>query len=80
MTSAVLVLLLLIAATSIALAAYSAGLRGNVCRWRMSVFAVILAALMVLFVDFDIGMRGLVQMNQESLASLIQAMEAAMPR
>jgi hypothetical protein len=77
---AVLALLLLIAAAAIALAAYRAGLRGNACRWRMSAFAVILAALMFLILDFDIILRGFIRVNHESLASLVREMEAAVRR
>jgi NADH:ubiquinone oxidoreductase subunit 3 (subunit A) len=75
---AVLALLMLIAAASMALAAYNAGLTGLACRWRMSAFAVILAALMFVILDFDIVLRGFIRVNHESLASLIREMEAAL--
>ena len=74
----VMALLMLIAAASISLASYSAGLRGNACRWRMTVFAIILAALMFLILDFDMILRGFIRINHEPLASLIREMEAAL--
>lgn len=74
--SAVLALLLLIAATSMALAAYKAGLCGETRRWSMGAFAVILAALIFLILDFDIVLRGFVQVDQESLHLLVLEMEA----
>jgi hypothetical protein len=75
--SSVLVLLLLIAAVSMALTAYNSGLSGHICRWRMSAFAVILAALMFVILDFDMILRGFIRVSHESLASLIREMEAA---
>jgi hypothetical protein len=71
---------MLIASAAITLAAYSAGLRGNACRWRMAVFALILAALMLLILDFDIILRGFIRVNYASLASLIHDMEVALGR
>lgn len=76
--TAVLFLLLLIAAAAIAMAAYSAALRGNANRWRMSVFAVILAALMFLILDFDMVLKGFIRISQEPVAALVREMEAAM--
>jgi hypothetical protein len=75
---AVLLLLLLISAVSIAFAAYTAGLRGNACRWRMGVFAIVLPSLMLLILDFDIILRGFIRVSHEPIASLIRDMEAAM--
>ncbi len=50
---AVLALLLLVAGASLALAAHNVGLNGSISRWRMATFAAILAALMLVIVDFD---------------------------
>ena len=44
----------------------------------MSVFAVILTALMFLILDFDMIVRGFIRVSHEPLASLIRDMEAAM--
>lgn len=75
---AVVILLLVIAMVSIALAAYSAGLNGNACRWRMGTFAVILASLMFVILDFDMVLRGFIRIDQTSLARLVADMERAL--
>ena len=75
---AVLVLLVLIAGASLAVAAYNASLSGHPCRWRLTTFAVILASLMYIILDFDMMLRGLIQVNHDSLTLLIQEMEAAL--
>lgn len=75
---AVLALLLLIAASSLAVAAYTVSLNGHQSRWRLTAFAVILAALMYLILDFDIITHGFIRINHESLALLIREMEAAL--
>ena len=74
----VLSLLVLIAATSLALAAYSAGQSGGMIRWRMNAFALILAALMLIIVDFDRPYEGLIRWSNESLVTLVQDMEATL--
>jgi hypothetical protein len=78
--TAVLALLVLIAAASLAVAAYNTSMTGQSSRWRMSAFAVILASLMFIIMDFDMSMRGFVRVNHQSQALLIQEMEAALKR
>jgi len=75
---AVMTLLLLIAAVAIFLAAYNLGLRGHICRWQMGAFALILAALIFLILDFDLIQRGFIQIPQDSLVDLIETMEASL--
>jgi hypothetical protein len=58
--TAVLALLVLIAAASLGMAAYNAGLRSEFSRWRMTGFALILASLMYIILDFDMMGRGLI--------------------
>ena len=53
--AAIFLLLMLTAAASLAVAAYNAGLNGNIHRWRMSAFSLVLAAMMMVIVDFDRG-------------------------
>ena len=76
--SPVLALLVLIAASSLGLAAYHASLSGHRYRWRLVTFAVILSTLITLILDFDFITHGFIRINHESLASLIQEMEVAL--
>jgi hypothetical protein len=78
--TAVLALLVLIAAASLGAAAHNASLVGQSSRWRMTAFAVILALLMYIILDFDMSLRGLIRVNYQSLVLLIQEMEAALKR
>lgn len=76
--SAVLLLLVLIAGISMGVAAYNSSLSGYQLRWRMTAFAFILAALMYIILDYDMMMRGFIQVDQRSLIDLIHAMETAL--
>jgi hypothetical protein len=76
--TAVLLLLVLIAATALGVAAYNASLSGCLVRKRMTMFALILAALMYLILDYDMAMRGFIQVDHSSLVKLIDDMEAAL--
>jgi hypothetical protein len=76
--TAVLALLVLIAGTSLGVAAYNTSASGLEFRWRMTAFAFILASLMYLILDFDIMMRGFIQVDHSSLEKLIDQMDEAM--
>jgi hypothetical protein len=78
--TAVLALLVIIAAASLTVAAYNTSLSGQSNRWRMTAFAIILASLMFIILDYDMVMRGFIQVNHQPLVSLIQEMEAALKR
>jgi hypothetical protein len=71
----VLGLLLLIAASCMSVAAYSASARGNSSRWRMTAFAVILSALMYVIVDFDMIFRGFIRIDHHNMELLVKEME-----
>lgn len=73
---AVLLLLVLVAATSLAVAAHNAALSGQVNRGRMTAFAIALAALMLIIVDFDRGKEGLIQISDRPLLDLIRDLES----
>ena len=73
---AVLLLLVLVAATSLAVAAHNAALNGQVNRGRMTAFAIALAALMLIIVDFDRGKEGLIQISDRPLLDLIHDLES----
>jgi hypothetical protein len=74
----VLALLVLIAGSSLGMAAYNLGLRGSFSRWRMTAFALILASLMYVILDYDMMMRGFIQVDQRSLVMLINDMKKAL--
>jgi hypothetical protein len=74
----VLALLVSIAGAALGVAAYNSSLRGCPSRGRMSAFAIILASLMYIILDYDMMMRGLIQVDHHSLVLLIQEMEAAL--
>ena len=71
----VLALLVLIAGGSLAVAAYNTSLNSRPPRWRLTAFALILASLMYIIMDFDMIMRGFIRVNHQSLVVLIEDME-----
>ena len=76
--SAVLALMVLIAGTALAVAAFNSSLSGYRFRWRMTLFAFILASLMYLILDYDMMMRGFIQVDHSNLVGLIEEMTAAL--
>jgi hypothetical protein len=72
----VLALLLLVAAASLAVAAHNAGLNGSINRWRMSAFSLVLAALMLVIVDFDRGQHGFIRISLQPLEVIIKDLES----
>jgi len=74
----VLALLVLIAGVSLAVAAYNLEIRNRFSRWRMTLFALILASLMYIILDYDMMMRGLIQVDHSSLDFLIQDMKKSL--
>ena len=77
--TSVLILLLFIAGTSLGVGAFHSSLNGHEIRWRMTLVACIVAWLMYLILDYDIMMRGLIQVDHQSLVLLIHEMEATLP-
>jgi hypothetical protein len=74
----VFALLLLIAASALAIAGHNAGLKGRMNRGRMTAFAFILGALMLIILDFDRPLVGTIRLNNQSLLSVIAEMESAL--
>ncbi len=68
-------LLVFIAASSLAVAGYNAGIQGRISRWRMTAFALVLTGLMVTILDFDRPNDGLVIVSQRSINAVIAEME-----
>ncbi len=71
-------LVLLMAGTSLGLAAYNSSRNGQPIRWRTTAFAFILAALIYTILDYDMMMRGFIQVDHSSLVSLIDEMKEAL--
>jgi hypothetical protein len=71
----VLWMLVLIAAASISVAGFNAGLGGFISRWRMSALTFVLAAVMLIIIDFDRPQHGLIRVTQEPLRAAVADME-----
>jgi hypothetical protein len=78
MPEVVSVLLLLIAALSLAVAANNAGLSGRMNRWRMGGFTLILAGLMLVILDFDRPQIGFIMLDETPLSTLVADLESAL--
>ena len=78
LSTAVLILLLLIAGTSLGVGAFHSSLNGNLIRWRMTLFAWIVASLMYLIFDYDTMTGGFIQVDHSSLGTLIEEMKASL--
>lgn len=75
---AILTLLTFVAVVSVAVTGYQAGLTGSMNHVRRGAFVLILAALVLIIIDFDRSFDGLIQVDQETMVSLIRDLENAM--
>jgi hypothetical protein len=78
MPAVVSLLLLAIAALSLAIAGHNAGLAGRISRWRLSGFVLILAALMLIILDFDRPQTGFIRLNNGPITAVAEDMERAL--
>ncbi len=69
-------LLLLIAASALAVSGFNAGISGRMSRGRMYALAVVVSAVMLVIADFDRPYDGFIRVSQASIGSAIAAMEA----
>ena len=69
-------MLLFVAAASLSVAGFNAGIQGRMSRWRMTALTLVLTGLMLVILDFDRPLDGMVIVNQHSLNSVIAEMEA----
>lgn len=74
----VLLLLVLVSALSLGMIAHTAARRGYRSRWRAVAFALVLAVLIVIIMDFDMPLRGSIRVSQDNMNALIESMEAAL--
>ena len=73
-------MLVFIAAASLAVAGYNAGIQGRMSRWRMSAFALVLTGLMLMILDFDRPNDGLIIVEHTSIKAVIADIEAELGR
>ncbi len=71
-------LLLAIAALSVGVAGNNAGLSGQINRWRMFGFVLILVFLMVMILDFDLPQTGFVRLYDLPIHRVVADMESAL--
>jgi len=76
--TAVLAFLVFIGGASLGVAGYNSGLQSYFRRWRLIAFAMILAFLIYIILDFDMMLRGFIQADQNSLVSMIKEMQMAL--
>jgi hypothetical protein len=69
-------MLLFVAAASLSVAGYNAGIQGRMSRWRMTTFALVLTCLMIVILDFDRPNDGLVVVKHSAIDAVIAEMEA----
>jgi hypothetical protein len=61
-----------------AVAGYNAGIQGQMSRWRMTAFAIVLTAIALVVLDFDRPQNGSVVVSQSSIVAVIAEMQAAL--
>jgi len=71
----VLTLLLLIAAATVSVAGFNAGLSGRISRWRTTILILVLASVMLVIVDFDRSNIGFIRVSDDSVGAVITQME-----
>jgi len=74
--SAVLIMLLFVAASSLSVAGFSAGVTGHLNRLRMTAFILVLAGVMFIIYDFDQPHNGFIRIDQNNISLIINEMEA----
>lgn len=78
--SAVVWLLILVAAASLMVAGFNAGLHGQMSRWRMTLFAGVLGAVMYMIIDLDRPGDGLIRIPQTLMIVTVADMEKGLAR
>ena len=71
----VLTLLLLIAAATVSVAGFNAGLAGQISRWRTTLLILVLVSIMLVILDFDRSITGFIQVSPASIEDVIKEME-----
>ena len=68
--------LLFLAAASLGVAGYNAGIQGRMSRFRMSALTLVITGLMLIILDFDRPLDGLIIAADFSIDNVIAEMEA----
>ena len=68
-------MLLFVAASSLSVAGFNAGIQGRMSRWRMTALTLVVTGLMTAIIDFDRPLDGMVIVDQQMLNSVIAEME-----
>ncbi len=71
-------MLLFITAVSLSVAGYNAGIQGRMSRWRMAALTLVLTGLMILILDYDRSLDGMITVNQDDINLVIAEMEASL--
>jgi hypothetical protein len=72
--NSVIWMLVVIAAAALSVTGYNAGVTGHISRWRMTIFACVLAGVMVVIIDFDRPGDGLIRVSRVSVSIAIDDM------
>lgn len=68
-------MLLGIAAFSLGVTGFIAGIHGRMSRWRMTIFALVLAGVMLVVLDYDRPVDGMIRTNRVILVAVIHDIE-----
>ena len=60
-------MLLFVAAASLSVAGFNAGISGRLNRWRMTIFALVLVGVMLVILDFDQPLDGFIRVKFNSI-------------
>jgi hypothetical protein len=71
-----IIMLIFVAAASLAVAGFNGGIAGRLHRWQMTTFAIVLVGIMLVIHDFDHPVNGFIRVNHESIINVINEMEA----
>jgi len=74
----VLTLLLLIAAATVSVAGFNAGLSGKISRLRTALLILVLASIMHTILDFDRSLVGSIHVGEASIEAVISEMEKSL--
>ena len=72
----VILMLICVAAASLSVAGFNAGISGRLNRWRMTTFALVLVGVLLIINDFDHPVDGFIRVSHDSINNVINEMEA----
>jgi hypothetical protein len=72
----VILMLLFVASSSLSVAGFNAGISGQLNRFRMTTFLLVLTGVMLVIHDFDHPVNGFIHISHDSIINVINDMEA----